>query len=830
MLRILILSLLLGTFVANAQAQCTTQNVLEAVVNGNFEQGYVPGQFTTDEIYLYHPSNSAMSTLVDAVKAGGTGSCAWTSATHFEIDKYFGPFSCSGLAYDGHPFLTEGNGRYDHTYGIGGTGKYMMIDGQTGTPTGLGWKLWEQTIPVYANEMYYFSAWFINLTPLSTAGDRVDLRFVVTPLNAGGTPITAPVQLGTAYSPLEASRGNNWEQVYQQYTPPIGTVTVRLGIYNQGGAVNGNDVGIDDISFMNGCSSILSLSIPPAPTLPATLNTCDYSGTITLNSNVGTNAGAGRTFTWFSGTGATQVQLNGINDVVNNTYSIPAVAGTYRVCVYQAGGCAKSATVVITTGATANGPDIDLCNTSALTTTITPSSISPFLTYSWEKNSATWGGSVNSPNVTADGAGTFTVTGVHSNGVPACNVTKTFNVSSTNPATSSGASFCPNASVNLTVAPALANVYRWYDSDGTTIVQAASPTSSTYTTPILTASHTYYVQDVRTSSATLTTTAGGANGWAAATVLNFDLTNTIVLKTVTVMRSGAWQGPLTGTIEVVNNLGVVVGVVSNAAAIADGSATLNMVYTFNGGTGITIPAGTGYKLRFSAGAAYGGLLSQTLPSGSGVSNVSVTGASNVFANWTVDVPLNPCSRITVVATAFCPLPLTMVSFNGYQANGLNQLTWSTVNEINTSVFVVQRSTDGVNFEDVETQTAAGNSSTLLNYYFNEPALSGTTHYRLKQVDVDGAYGYTNIVTINGATSSLGTLLTNPATTVVQVQLTGEHDASVHVSILNIHGVLIFEGRYNGDELVTINTSLTPGVYVVKLEGISSAESHKLIAE
>src|SRR6478609_462224 len=232
MLRISILCLFIGAFVTGLRAQCTTQNVQEAVVNGNFEQGYVPGQFNTDEVYLYDPSNSAMSTLVDAIKAGGTGSCAWTSATHFVIDKYFGPFSCSGISYDGHPFISEGNGRYDHTYGVGGTGKYLMIDGQLGAPTGLGWKLWEQTIPVYANEMYYFTAWFINLTPLSTGADRVDIRFVVTPLDGGGAPLTAPVQLGSAFSPAEASRGNNWEQAFQTYTPPIGTVSVRLGIYN----------------------------------------------------------------------------------------------------------------------------------------------------------------------------------------------------------------------------------------------------------------------------------------------------------------------------------------------------------------------------------------------------------------------------------------------------------------------------------------------------------------------------------------------------------------------------------------------------------------------
>ena len=147
-----------------------------------------------------------------------------------------------------------------------------------------------------------------------------------------------------------------------------------------------------------------------------------------------------------------------------------------------------------------------------------------------------------------------------------------------------------------------------------------------------------------------------------------------------------------------------------------------------------------------------------------------------------------------------------------------------------SSFIIQRSADGIHFVDVDAQSAAGNSTRMLNYYFSEAAQSGTTYYRLKQIDIDGTYAFSSIVTVNGAASSLGKLLTNPASTLVQIQLTGDHESSVRVSILNIQGVLVFEGSYHGDELVNINTALTPGVYVVKLEGSSSAESHKLIAE
>lgn len=77
------------------------------------------------------------------------------------------------------------------------------------------------------------------------------------------------------------------------------------------------------------------------------------------------------------------------------------------------------------------------------------------------------------------------------------------------------------------------------------------------------------------------------------------------------------------------------------------------------------------------------------------------------------------------------------------------LTWSTSFEDETSVFIIEKSEDGVQFEEIGNVSAAGDSDELKSYNFLDiMAKSPRTFYRLKQVDNDASFSYTDIVTIN----------------------------------------------------------------------------------
>ena len=84
-----------------------------------------------------------------------------------------------------------------------------------------------------------------------------------------------------------------------------------------------------------------------------------------------------------------------------------------------------------------------------------------------------------------------------------------------------------------------------------------------------------------------------------------------------------------------------------------------------------------------------------------------------------------------------PLPIELLYFEANCKDDRVICTWGTATEINTDYFVIQRTTDGINFEDVGIIQAAGNSVATINYRFEDTnPLKGKSYYRLKQYDLD----------------------------------------------------------------------------------------------
>jgi hypothetical protein len=76
------------------------------------------------------------------------------------------------------------------------------------------------------------------------------------------------------------------------------------------------------------------------------------------------------------------------------------------------------------------------------------------------------------------------------------------------------------------------------------------------------------------------------------------------------------------------------------------------------------------------------------------------------------------------------------------------LTWRTAVETNNSIFIIERSTDGRNFSNVGTVKGAGNSRLVKNYNFLDPnANAPKCYYRLKQVDFDGTFSYSDPIVV-----------------------------------------------------------------------------------
>ncbi len=107
-----------------------------------------------------------------------------------------------------------------------------------------------------------------------------------------------------------------------------------------------------------------------------------------------------------------------------------------------------------------------------------------------------------------------------------------------------------------------------------------------------------------------------------------------------------------------------------------------------------------------------------------------TGSSNGFASYN-------------------PLPVKFAGFTLSRKNATDVLVqWSTTEEINAHSYEIERSLDGSKWGTIAYVSAIGNSNTLNNYSFTDKNISSrVVYYRVKQVDVDSRFTYTDIKTI-----------------------------------------------------------------------------------
>lgn len=160
-------------------------------------------------------------------------------------------------------------------------------------------------------------------------------------------------------------------------------------------------------------------------------------------------------------------------------------------------------------------------------------------------------------------------------------------------------------------------------------------------------------------------------------------------------------------------------------------------------------------------------------------------------------------------------PVELLSFEVTERNGANRAVWITTKEENTQQFNVERSSDGFAYELLGTVLAAGNSVEKKTYDFTDfNAPSGNNYYRLRMIDNDGKFTYSNIVTV-GSVNNAFTVYPNPATTVVFLE--GEVLRNGSVSVMDITGKVVYEERFDNTYLRNIDVShWYKGLYIVKL--------------
>jgi hypothetical protein len=137
------------------------------------------------------------------------------------------------------------------------------------------------------------------------------------------------------------------------------------------------------------------------------------------------------------------------------------------------------------------------------------------------------------------------------------------------------------------------------------------------------------------------------------------------------------------------------------------------------------------------------------------------------------------------------LPVRLNWFRGTATQQQVELSWQSLNEVNNDHFVIERSTDGVLFSTVDSVRAVGIAPHIYSYTHQSPA-TGKSWYRLKQVDMDGMYQYSQLilVTINSTSPSI-TVYPNPVTNTLFVKQSPSTASRVY-QVRNMQGVVLLQ--------------------------------------
>lgn len=96
-----------------------------------------------------------------------------------------------------------------------------------------------------------------------------------------------------------------------------------------------------------------------------------------------------------------------------------------------------------------------------------------------------------------------------------------------------------------------------------------------------------------------------------------------------------------------------------------------------------------------------------------------------------------------------PLPVELIEFTAEAKDDHVEIHWTTASELNNAAFVVERSADAVTFETLISVPGAGNSNVTRQYVQHDKLpLKGVSYYRLKQIDFDGKFEYSEIRPVN----------------------------------------------------------------------------------
>lgn len=204
-----------------------------------------------------------------------------------------------------------------------------------------------------------------------------------------------------------------------------------------------------------------------------------------------------------------------------------------------------------------------------------------------------------------------------------------------------------------------------------------------------------------------------------------------------------------------------------------------------------------------------------------------TGAqsTNASTGATRDYSFN----FATIAAAASSLPVQLISWNATVAPKGVALSWSSAKEINVSNYVIERSLDGVEYNDAAMVFTQGdgnsNSNQRLDYSYTDKMTTssqGLIYYRLRMVDADGSFKRSDVRVVRlgkNAETPVVNVYPNPAVNNVMVTVPAAwQNKQVAVEVYNSNGQMmrrVSNASAGQTEMIDVK-NLSAGMYTVRV--------------
>ncbi len=191
-----------------------------------------------------------------------------------------------------------------------------------------------------------------------------------------------------------------------------------------------------------------------------------------------------------------------------------------------------------------------------------------------------------------------------------------------------------------------------------------------------------------------------------------------------------------------------------------------------------------------------------------------------------------------------PLPIKLVAFNAKLDDGVTKLVWTTASEINTSHFEIERGTDGYNFEYVDELKSRGNSSSRIDYHYDDKnagklmQTNNVIYYRLKTVDYSGHQEYSKVVSVSeygNMPFKLVSTVPNPFKSETNISFKTGSTADIEIVITDAFGREVSKSKFTpalGANVIPVgvDNNWKSGVYFAKLTQDGETLSVKIVKQ